>query len=190
MRKAGYPDAARIDMNAWKAELNNFLNKKYEKPKDGEWIVAAYDLNFYFNHAAIEEAKLNLNEIAHDVAHYLLQNKKENVAYAFTDEDVKMRHLPPALHETQILRSYVEERSGDVVVIPKPYQIVGHTATTHFTGYAYDRTVPIIFAGQHIRPGVYGQSAQVIDIASTLSFLTRTTPPSGSEGRVLTEALK
>jgi len=190
MKKSGYPDAFRIDEEAWIHDINEFLNKKYKKPKDGEWIVASYDLNFYLNRAALGDEKLSVNEAARAVADYLVQSKKENVAYAFTAEDVKKRQLPPALHETQTLRSFVEDRNGDVIVIPKPYQIVGKSATTHLTGYAYDRTVPILFAGERIRPGVYGQAAQVIDIATTLSFLAGVTPPSGSEGRVLTEALK
>lgn len=190
MKKSGYRDAFRIDEPAWIKDINEFLNKKYQKPKEGEWIVVSFDLNFYLNRKVLADQKLSTTEVARAVADYLVENKKDNVAYAFTAEDVKKRQLPPALHETQTLRSFVEDRNGDVIVIPKPYQIVGKSATTHLTGYAYDRTVPILLAGERIRPGVYGQAAQVIDIATTLSFLTGVTPPSGSEGRVLTEAIK
>lgn len=190
MQRNGDSFAARLDEKAWDADIDAFLNKKYKKPSNGDWIVGSFDLNFYLNRAALKDQKLSLDEVAHQVADFLTETKKQNVAYAFTAEDVKSRRLPPGLHETQILRSYFFDRSGDVMAIARPYNIVGESTATHMTGYAYDRTVPILIVGERIRAGVYSQSAQVIDIAPTLSFLTRTTPPSGSEGRVLTEILK
>jgi hypothetical protein len=190
LQKNGDPSAARIDEKAWRADINEFLNEKYRKPASGEWITNSYDLNFYLNRKAISEQKLQLKDVAAQVAEFLTEKKKQNVAYAFTESDVRTRHLPPGLHETEILRAYFPGRSGDVIVIPRPYQIVGQTAATHLTGYAYDRTVPILFAGDGVRAGIYTQAAQVIDIAPTLSFMTGTTPPSGSEGRILSEILK
>jgi predicted AlkP superfamily pyrophosphatase or phosphodiesterase len=97
------------------------------------------------------------------------------------------------MHERQILHTYFQGRSGDIILIPKPYFMPGgknDTSTTHLTGYSYDRTVPIIFAGYQIKPGIYSTRAEAVDIAPTLSFLARVLPPSLSEGRVLSEALR
>jgi hypothetical protein len=58
------------------------------------------------------------------------------------------------------------------------------------TGYAYDRIVPLLIAGKGIEAGRYGQAAGIIDIAPTLAFMLGTTPPSGSQGRVLYEIFK
>ena len=46
-----------------------------------------------------------------------------------------------------------------------------------------------MLAGERIRPGVYANSAEVIDLAPTLSFILGLVPPSGTDGRVLHEAL-
>jgi hypothetical protein len=58
------------------------------------------------------------------------------------------------------------------------------------TGYAYDRTVPILFSGHGIKPGVYADKAEVVDIAPTLSFMLGVLPPALCEGKVLKSALK
>ena len=59
----------------------------------------------------------------------------------------------------------------------------------HLTGNAYDRTVPIIFAGSAFKPGRYATRAEVVDIAPTLSYVSQVIFPTGTEGRVLSEAL-
>jgi predicted AlkP superfamily pyrophosphatase or phosphodiesterase len=189
LQKNGYAAAERIDEKIWRGDINAFLNEKYRTPSL-DWISDSVDLNIYLNRKILKDRNLEVKDVAAQVADFLQRTKKQNVAYAFTEADVRSRHLPPALHETQILRTFYPGRSGDVVVMLKPYQIVGHSTATHMTGYSYDRTVPILFAGTEFRPGIYSQAAQVIDIAPTLSFITGTTPPSGSEGRVLSEALK
>jgi len=83
--------------------------------------------------------------------------------------------------------------SGDLMLVVKPYWYFGSgtSGTSHGAPYAYDTNVPLIMMGkQWIKPGAYGQYAEVVDIAPTLSFLLRVRPPAGAEGRVLTEALR
>ena len=74
-------------------------------------------------------------------------------------------------------------------MIPLPFYMSKYATVTHQTGYTYDRTVPVILSGFHIKKGVHAEKAEVIDIAPTLSFLTGTIAPSMSEGRVLSEAI-
>jgi len=51
--------------------------------------------------------------------------------------------------------------------------------------------VPLLLSGRKwIKPGYYGQYAETVDIAPTLANVLRLRPPSGSEGRVLVEALQ
>jgi hypothetical protein len=93
------------------------------------------------------------------------------------------------LFEAQILRTYYPGRSGDVVGILAPFFVAGEATATHMTGYSYDRTVPILFAGPHIKAGVYASPADVVDIAPTLSFLLGTVAPSLCEGKVLSDVM-
>jgi len=48
----------------------------------------------------------------------------------------------------------------------------------------------MIMGKRWIKPGYYGQYAEVVDIAPTLANILRVRPPAGSEGRVLVETLK
>ncbi len=86
-------------------------------------------------------------------------------------------------------RSYYPGRSGDVVIVPKPYWMSAASGTTHGTSHAYDQRVPIILMGPGIVPGIYLQPASPVDIAPTLALLAGVTLAEPS-GRVLAEALK
>ncbi len=93
-------------------------------------------------------------------------------------------------------RSYAPGRSGDLLVLEKPYWLLGGAArdlganlgTDHGTAYAYDTRVPLLLMGRWIRPGEYLSATTPADIAPTLAFLCGVTL-ARSDGRVLAEAL-
>ena len=59
----------------------------------------------------------------------------------------------------------------------------------HFTGYSYDRQVPLLLAGPGVRSGRFLKPINVIDLVPTLATLLGSLHPAMSEGRVLDEAL-
>jgi len=79
-------------------------------------------------------------------------------------------------------------RSGDLIVVPRPYWITSTAITTHGTAHRYDARVPVLLAGAGIRPGEYLAAASPADIAVTFAHLTGVTLPR-PDGRVLEEAL-
>lgn len=85
-----------------------------------------------------------------------------------------------------IRRNYDPERSADVYFALHPgiYQ-GGGFGTSHGTAWAYDTTVPLIFAGPGILPGRHLETAGPEDIAATLSVLLGIVPPSGSIGQAI-----
>jgi len=89
--------------------------------------------------------------------------------------------------------SYVPDRSGDIVLVGRPYWTFGPrgdaSGTTHGTSHPYDRQVPVILLGAGIKPGRYAHAASPADIAPTLAQLVGVKMPK-AEGRVLKEALK
>ncbi len=85
--------------------------------------------------------------------------------------------------------SYFPGRSGDMIVVPRPYWIMSRDAATHGTLHAYDQRVPVILKGADIQPGQYLQEATPADIAPTLAFLTGVTLAQ-ADGRVLVEAIR
>jgi predicted AlkP superfamily pyrophosphatase or phosphodiesterase len=181
-------EAGRIDENQLAKSLSEHLKEKFGNPKNGAWVLQVIDLNFYLNHEAIRDKGLENSVVEAAAKSYL--EKSPYTAFVLTYSEYLDRKLPPGMFEKQTLHTYYKGRSGDVILLAKPYFIpVGSTAD-HFTSYSYDRTVPIILAGRSIQPGIYATRAEVVDIAPTLSFLSGVIPPSLSEGRVLHEILR
>jgi predicted AlkP superfamily pyrophosphatase or phosphodiesterase len=101
----------------------------------------------------------------------------------------RLRDLPSADPLVQAAtRGYMPDRSGDILIIPRPYYITATAVATHGTPYEYDARVPVVFAGPWIRPGEYLQPATPADIAPTLAWFAGITLPR-TDGRVLHEAL-
>lgn len=105
----------------------------------------------------------------------------------------QLTSLPPNADEalSEAARSYVAERSGQIIVQPDAGFWVmpsSRVATTHGTGNLYDQQVPVILLGPGIRAGRYENAATPADIAPTLAAIAGTALPQ-ADGRVLTEAL-
>jgi hypothetical protein len=183
--------SGRILANDLASRASLALNEKFGKPSDGSWISAQIDLNFYLNSKAILEKGLEKFKVEAEAKAILA--KAPGIAQAFTQSEYLNRRLPPGIFEKQILNTYFPGRSGDVILIPLPYFFASDEnskSNDHTTGYSYDRMVPLILAGAGIRAGTYLNPTHAIDIAPTLSWLMGVLPPSLSEGRILTEALK
>lgn len=80
------------------------------------------------------------------------------------------------------------DRSGDLLIVTKPYWVPGSGGTGHGTAYGYDQRVPVVLSGFGIRAGRYDESASPADIAPTLAHLVGITL-ARADGRVLGEAL-
>ena len=92
--------------------------------------------------------------------------------------------------------SYFPVRSGDLLIVPKPYWLSTSGSaekprdygTGHGTPYYYDQHVPIIFMGWGIQRGEYFGAITPADIAPTLASLCGITLGT-RDGRILSEAL-
>jgi predicted AlkP superfamily pyrophosphatase or phosphodiesterase len=92
--------------------------------------------------------------------------------------------------------SYFPARSGDLLIVPKPYWLSTSGSaekprdygTGHGTPYYYDQHVPIIFMGWGIQRGEYFGAITPADIAPTLASLCGITLGT-RDGRILSEAL-
>lgn len=68
--------------------------------------------------------------------------------------------------------SHAAGRSGDVLIIPKPYWITTNTsAATHGTLHPYDQHVPVILMGKPFKAGHYKDEASPADITPTFASL-------------------
>lgn len=93
--------------------------------------------------------------------------------------------------------SYLKGRSGDLLIVPKPYWQWDFSTsarprqyrTTHGTPWNYDQRVPVLLMGFGIQPGEYFRAITPADIAPTLAALCGITL-APRDGRILAEALK
>jgi predicted AlkP superfamily pyrophosphatase or phosphodiesterase len=189
LTKYGVP-SGRIDEPNLRKELNALLTSEFgQPPKDETWLPYSEDFAFYLNHPALEKKGETARFKAEEIVRKHL-TAQPAAAFVVTATDVLLRHVPAGSVGKRILLTYYPERSGDVLMIPKSgWESTGDYAT-HMSGYSYDRYVPLILTGRGFKPGRYAQTANIVDLAPTLSFLLGIVPPSLSEGRVLSEALQ
>lgn len=112
------------------------------------------------------------------------------VSHAFSGDELARpdarSHSDPVRRAAAL--SYLAERSGDIIMVPKPNWILSTSAATHGTLHEYDSRVPVIFYGAGVAAGTHGGVATPADIAPTLAALAHV-PFGASDGRILTGAL-
>ena len=87
----------------------------------------------------------------------------------------------------RVMNSFDSERSGDFIVVVKPYWTIRTNGTGHGSPYGFDTRVPIVLMGKGIAPGKHLAAVSPLDIAPTLAFLAGVMLPR-AEGHVLREA--
>lgn len=178
-------DAGRInDLDLYK-KLYARLDERFGRPKQ-EWIIASQSFNYYINPEALSERKVSASAVEAEAK--AIFKEFPGVYEVTTRSEIESRIFPIGMIGEQLQRQYNPLLSGDIILIPRPfYYEKSDNLATHMTGFAYDRTVPLVLVGRTIKPGVYSNSAKVIDLAPTLSFVLGIIPPATSSGRVLSE---
>jgi predicted AlkP superfamily pyrophosphatase or phosphodiesterase len=114
--------------------------------------------------------------------------KVPGVLRAYSRDELEADRFVTDTIGQQAALSYVAGRSGDLMVVWKPYWFESLSTSQHGSGYQYDTHVPLLLMGTGIAKGEYLTRVSPTDIAPTLAFLAGITLPRAS-GRVLTEAL-
>jgi predicted AlkP superfamily pyrophosphatase or phosphodiesterase len=168
------------------------LNRRFGK---ADWLIpGGGETTLYFNREAIvktttSDGKAVLeSEIYREAKQALLAVPQLHVARVYTREQLEDGIAADFIAEAEV-NGYFLRRSGDLALVFEPNYMPGTGGTTHFSPYAYDRHVPILFMGPGIKPGRYNATVQPNDIAATLATMLDIQTPSGSSGRVLIEML-
>ena len=186
--KSAHQDAGRVDGVKVTAALSAALAEKYGNSK---LVVAQSVPNLQLDYAAIDKLGLAHADVENTAGQFL--RAQQGVAEVYTRTQFEAGATGTTRIGVLMRRAWDRERSGDLVVVTKPYWFFGSSTsgTSHGSPYAYDTNVPLVLSGAAwIRPGNYGQYAETVDIAPTLAHLLHVRPPSAAEGRVLTELLR
>lgn len=150
--------------------------------------LAIEEVDLYLDHKLIADKKLDLSAMRRQAAAVLA--KLPEVALAVSRDDLAGVDPSPGLLGA-VRMGFHPERSGDVLVVLKPYRVseTEPAGTSHGQPYAYDSDVPVLLFGRGVRPGVYPQVIKATDVAATMAVLSEVGQPASCEGSPRAEAL-
>jgi predicted AlkP superfamily pyrophosphatase or phosphodiesterase len=181
-------DAGRVSVKKLKEAIDTFLDGKF--PGSGHsLILAAAGSNLYLNYAEIARRGAKPEEVATALADWLLS--QPGVARAFTAQSLRSPSPPVDAIESRVRKSYYADRSGDVILVEKPYYLFGDfpkgtlpTGTNHGTPNDYDTHVPLVIYGAGVVPGKRSEAVTPQAAAAILAKGLGIAPPAKAEATV------
>jgi predicted AlkP superfamily pyrophosphatase or phosphodiesterase len=181
-------EGSRLNQTLLMAELAGKLDSKFGK---GSYFLSPrlFDGNIYLNLETLADKKISVNEVSASIREWVLATGQYQAVFT---RDQLLEGRAPGLIGQMALNGYNPERSGDLVLVAKPFHIPGDSksGTTHGSPYNYDTHVPVLFFGSPFIPGRYPDEFSISDIAPTLSVAFHLEEPSNSSGRPLGRILK
>ena len=178
--------------NAIEHAVTKALNGRFG---EAEWIIpSGSETSLYLNGEALAKAKSTDGKTVtwadlFDAARYAILSTPElHVARIYSRDQLDNGVRGDFIAQAG-MTGYYAPRSGDLFLTFEPNFMIGKSGTNHFSPYAYDTHVPVLFMGPGIRAGHYAGTIVPNDIAPTLATMLDVQTPSGSSGRVLTEML-
>ena len=180
-------EAERVDMTSFLGELLEKLSEKFG-PQRFLHSLKTFDGQIYLQHGALRDAGISPEEVGTFIRDWALDTGK--VAAAFTRSQLLEGRAPGFIGE-KVFNGFHPQRSGDVILIFKPFTLPGgyKSGTTHGSPFAYDTHVPVLFFGTPFKPGRHPDRFWITDIAPTLSAALQTTQPSGCIGKPFVKIL-
>ena len=181
-----YLKSHKIYANGWAASdyrksINAKLQAKYGMEK---LVLAHYGDFFYLDHAKIESANLNIDEVKQVVINELL--KEDDLLYVVDCAKASTATIPQIIRE-RIINGYNRLRSGDIIAIPRSQMFSwkfkdDYTGTTHSEWNPYDAHIPLVFLGWKIKHGSTSLPTRIVDIAPTVCAMLHIQMPNSCIG--------
>lgn len=170
--------------------VDSALHAKFGTPSgSSSWVVpGGGETSIYLDSNAVAQSKAPPQEIYRIAREALLSQPSLHVVRVYSRDQLQ-NGIAGDFIAAAAMNGFFPQRSADLTLIFEPDYMMGSSGTNHFSPYAYDRHVPVLFMGPGIKPGRYDETVQPNDIAPTLATMLDVQTPSGSSGRVLTEML-
>ena len=165
------------------------LQNKLGNPSGKNWIEQIVECDIYLNRDVMREYNISPDSAMRVLKDSLLS--LPFIADVITRDEIANRHFSTTLGE-KVEKTFHPQRSGDVIYLLKPYNIMSgdSVGSNHGQPYEYDSHVPLILFGRNFKQGIYYEQASPIDIAATLAAALGIDSPPTREGRILKEAMK
>jgi predicted AlkP superfamily pyrophosphatase or phosphodiesterase len=184
-------DAARVPPALLTTKAGAFLDETFAKGKERQpWVEKAMNNSIYLNRGVLKELGLESAKVEDALAQWLA--KQPGVQAAYTRGQLTRGPLKDDRIGEMVRRSFDPERSGDVVVVTRPYHVIGEVLsekvdnyrTTHGSPHPYDTHVPLLVYGPGVRAGVRDERVTPLSVAAILARGLGVSPPEGAEGPV------
>ena len=164
-------DAGRIREAEIQARIDSALSRAYGPLAPGtSYVREIFEPSIYLNWERLTAA--DPRQVVEQTVRAVASHPGIGIAIA---TDSVLAGLRPSGIDGQtwsyITRSTYAGRTGDVVMYPKQYWIIGGNAATHGTPYDYDRWVPLMIFGGGTTAGTYTDACAPVDLAPTLARL-------------------
>jgi arylsulfatase A-like enzyme len=156
-------------------------------------LIQGYDHPYlYLTNDILKNPRIDLAALETAIAKELVAFP--GVSYAIPSTSLERGTVPDNLLTKAVLNNYNAARSGNIYVVFNPGWFINDldglsVAVVHGSPWRYDTYVPIIFAGNGIKPQTVSRRVHTVDVAITLATAVGTRPPSGAAGEVLLEVL-
>lgn len=181
-------DGLRADMSALTTDLLSKLEQRFGA---GRFLLTPKIIegNVYLDHVALAERRLQAEDVAAFIREWALDTGKFQAGY--TRQQLLEGRTPGPLGE-RVLNGFNAERSGDVILVQKPFHIAGggRSGTTHGSPYSYDTHIPILFYGAPFKTGRCSDEAAITDIVSTLCLALHMNEPAMNTGKPIRGILR
>jgi hypothetical protein len=155
---------------------------------EGKWVLATAGSSPYLNYELMARLKIDPAEVRRVAAEAAA--RVPHVARVYTRDQLLRGDVAGDRVSQRVLRGFNAQRSGDLEILLEPYWIRQASGATHGTPYNYDAHIPLILMGRRIKAGEYHDHVALNDLAPTLATIVGVEIPSGSSGRVLSEAMR
>lgn len=167
-------DAGRLKKSVVVELMNEYLLKTFLPQTAKEQLIERVEIpSVFINDEVVAKYGLNKETVVDSLVEFI--KRMEGMKYV-ASRDFAMRYKPLDWDEETwklVKNDLYFDRTGEVIMYPKPYWIYGGNPATHGTMYNYDRFVPLMMFGGDINPGVSNEKVSPADIAPTLGFKFR-----------------
>lgn len=185
-------EAGRINLDSVQVFIETLMQKKYGSLSGkNRYVSMISDPNIYLNETVLSEKNID-KKAAEDYIARSLKAEFRAIYRVYRDVDIQSGEVMPDMISQHVIRNFFPGRSGDLVVVLKPYYVWDWDTkgTDHGQPYSYDTHVPLVFAGKKwIKAGRYTETCSPADIAPTLSEILQIESPAGNDGFILGQAL-
>jgi hypothetical protein len=172
-------DAGRVSADLLGNRAEALLQKTFGQGEEkSRWLEARAGSWVYLNRALLQQRRLAKAQVEEALAEWL--KGQPGVLTAYTRSQL-LHGLPAAdIIGRRVLHSFFPERSGDVLVVLKPYYLFANPllpGTTHGTPHPYDTHVPLLIYGPGVHSGIHEEAVTPQASATILAHALGILPP-------------